>query len=100
MSKHGHITKPGRWSCPRCQMKLDGYVSFDNPDAQPAEGDLTVCSYCRVGLQFTERGFKFLEPKAFEKLSEDEKNGLLKMGFVLDQVKAPIFDPITGRARN
>jgi hypothetical protein len=40
--------------CPSCTHPLDGALLFGNADVSPDPGDLTICTYCRTWLAFTD----------------------------------------------
>lgn len=39
-------------TCPACNKKLDGHMTTEGKLDNPKKGDLGICYYCRVVLEF------------------------------------------------
>jgi hypothetical protein len=98
--KAGKIELPGKWQCPRCTSPLDGFVSMTDPGAVPKPGSLSICAYCRLGLVFEKRSLRGMTIEEFEALDDETRIDLLRAGVELNRAIEPIYDPLTGRARN
>ena len=40
--------------CPKCETKLDGETSISTEGAEPSPGDVSVCVYCLLLLEFVD----------------------------------------------
>ena len=52
--------------CPSCRKLLDGFTAVDH-DKKPKAGDVTICAYCNVVLQFNDdMSMKLASPEVIE----------------------------------
>jgi hypothetical protein len=54
--------------CPECETLLDSATSVAGDDATPKPGDITLCIYCGMLLEFTESGLKLISDEALDDL--------------------------------
>ena len=77
-----------RWrGCPGCGAQLDGStgVAFDRPDEvpTPSAGDVSVCAYCGVFLEYQkDLTVALLPPETFATLPKDQRRLLTEMSLI------------------
>lgn len=76
---------PATKECPSCKHKLDAAMNFHGLGI-PKTGDVSVCYYCGIMLEFTDNtgGVKILPPEAWESLSGDIQEALLRASSIAE----------------
>lgn len=84
------------FTCPRCSKKLDGWTNTTG-NVAPKPGDISLCGYCKCGLEFLENGVAPLTVEKFEALPDHLKQKLLRAGLLADATFSKRkFDPLRG----
>ena len=71
--------------CPQCGKKIDAAISASGEHVMPESGDVTICVYCGVLLEYTDQLLVSILPsETLEDMDEEDLEQLLRIQQVIE----------------